>query len=143
MYRNKNHIPKKNFRPIQHCGNSKPESLIFEKIPEISNSHQKNSTVYLNDSVSRLAVHIYKKNFSEKSVQVQLFDAISLAFAHSGHRISAPSVMKPLPTRDVENWAQMKQSLCQCRSSNEINFAPPMPVIGFTQALHRFANRSP
>lgn len=54
--------------------------------------------------------------------------AINLALAHSGQRISAASVMKPLPTSDVEHWAQMKQSLCQCRSSNEINLAPPIPV---------------
>lgn len=51
--------------------------------------------------------------------------------AHSGHRISWPSVMNPLPTREVVHCAQMKQSLCQCRSSNEMNLAPPMPGTQF------------
>lgn len=54
--------------------------------------------------------------------------AINLALAHSGQRMSAASVMKPLPTSDVEHCAQIKQSLCQCRSSNEMNLAPPIPV---------------
>ena len=52
---------------------------------------------------------------------------ISRCLAHSGQRMSEPSVMKPLPTRELPHVAQMKQSLCQCRSSNEINRVPPMP----------------
>jgi hypothetical protein len=69
--------------------------------------------------------------------------AIKRAFAHSGHKISALSVIKPFPTNEVVHCAQVKQSLCHERSSNEINFAPPIPVIGFTHAEHLFANLSP
>lgn len=57
----------------------------------------------------------------------QALAAINRALAQSGQRISAPSVMNPLPTSVVEHWAQMKQSLCQWRSSNEMNFVPPIP----------------
>merc|ERR1719357_478549 len=48
--------------------------------------------------------------------------------------------MKPFPTSDPLHTAQMKQSLCQCRSSNEIKRVPPMPVMGLTQAVQRLAN---
>lgn len=41
--------------------------------------------------------------------------------------MSGPSVMKPRPTRDVVHSAQMKQSLCQWRSSNEMKRVPPIP----------------
>ena len=59
------------------------------------------------------------------------------------YSISAASVMNPLPTREVVHWAQMKQSLCQWRSSKEMNLAPPIPVIGFRHALQRLAKSSP
>lgn len=36
----------------------------------------------------------------------QLFAAISLAFAHSAHNMSAPSVINPLPTRLRLHWLQ-------------------------------------
>lgn len=52
---------------------------------------------------------------------------MSFCLAHSGHRISGPSVMKPLPTKEDLHIAQMKQSLCQVRSSKEMNRVPPMP----------------
>lgn len=52
---------------------------------------------------------------------------MSFCLAHSGHKISGPSVMKPLPTKEDLHMAQMKQSLCQVRSSKEINRVPPMP----------------
>jgi len=69
---------------------------------------------------------------------------ISLALAHSGHRMSSgPSAMKPLPTKEPLQLAQRKQSLCQCRSSKEMNLVPPIPVMGFAQAVHFFANSSP
>lgn len=41
--------------------------------------------------------------------------------------MSGPSVMKPLPTKLQEQAAHAKQSLCQLRSSNETNLAPPIP----------------
>ena len=47
--------------------------------------------------------------------------------------MSEPSVMKPLPTSELLQEAQMKQSLCQCRSSNEINRVPPMPASETTE----------
>lgn len=50
-----------------------------------------------------------------------------LALAQSGQIISAASVMKPRPTNDVLQAAQMKQSLCQWRSSNEMKRVPPIP----------------
>lgn len=53
---------------------------------------------------------------------------MSFCLAHSGHRMSGPSVMKPLPTKEDLHMAQMKQSLCQVRSSKEMNRVPPMPV---------------
>lgn len=52
---------------------------------------------------------------------------MSRALAHSGQIISASSVMKPRPTSDALQLAQMKQSLCQCRSSNEMKRVPPIP----------------
>lgn len=52
----------------------------------------------------------------------------SHTFAQSGHKISGPSVIKPLPTKLPEQAAQAKQSLCQLRSSNDTNLAPPIPV---------------
>jgi hypothetical protein len=54
--------------------------------------------------------------------------AISRALAHSGQSTSVVSVMKPLPTKEVVHWAHVKHSLCQCRSSNDMNFVPPMPA---------------
>uniref|UniRef100_A0A8W7PXX0 Uncharacterized protein n=1 Tax=Anopheles coluzzii TaxID=1518534 RepID=A0A8W7PXX0_ANOCL len=83
---------------------------------------------------------------------------------------SCSSVMKPRPTSDVLHMAQMKQSLCQWRSSNEMKRVPPMParetergtlavcrqnkragakrnryapVMGLVQEVHLFANSSP
>lgn len=52
---------------------------------------------------------------------------MSFCLAHSGQMMSGPSVMKPLPTSDVLHCAQMKQSLCQWRSSNEMKRVPPIP----------------
>lgn len=54
---------------------------------------------------------------------------ISFCLAHSGHMISSASVIKPLPTRDVLQRAQMKQSLCQCLSSKDMKRVPPIPEI--------------
>lgn len=68
---------------------------------------------------------------------------ISFCLAHSGHRMSGPSVMNPLPTRELLHIAQMKQSLCQLRSSKEMKRVPPIPVIGLEQAVHLLANNSP
>jgi hypothetical protein len=42
--------------------------------------------------------------------------------------MSSASVMNPRPTRDVLQVAQMKQSLCQWRSSKEMNLVPPIPT---------------
>ncbi|KRY84667.1 hypothetical protein T4D_2618 [Trichinella pseudospiralis] len=69
--------------------------------------------------------------------------AMSLALAHSGQRMSGPSVMKPWPTSDISHWAHLKQSLCQWRSSNEMNLVPPMAVIGLVHSMQRLANSSP
>jgi len=52
---------------------------------------------------------------------------MSFILAHSGQMMSSPSVMKPRPTSEVLQPAQMKQSLCQCLSSNEMKRVPPMP----------------
>jgi hypothetical protein len=68
---------------------------------------------------------------------------MSFCLAHSGQMMSSASVMNPLPTKDVLHEAQMKQSLCQWRSSNEMNLVPPIPVIGLTQEVHLLANNSP
>ncbi|CAN7986488.1 unnamed protein product [Ixodes hexagonus] len=77
---------------------------------------------------------------------------MSFCLAHSGHRISGPSVMNPLPTSELLHMAQMKQSLCQLRSSKEIKRVPPIPatynlrgspVMGLEQAVHLLANSSP
>lgn len=91
---------------------------------------------------------------------------MSFALAHSGQIISAASVMNPRPTSDVLQLAQIKQSLCQCRSSNEMNRVPPIPmkfkvfcidlihitdmayyfnspVIGFVHDVHLLAKSSP
>lgn len=51
----------------------------------------------------------------------------SFCLAHSGQMMSSPSVMKPRPTSDELQPAQMKQSLCQCLSSNEMKRVPPIP----------------
>ena len=53
--------------------------------------------------------------------------AMSLFFAQSGQIISSLSVMKPLPTMDTLQEVHTKQSLCQCRPSNEMKRVPPMP----------------
>jgi len=53
---------------------------------------------------------------------------MSFCLAHSGQMMSSASVMKPLPTSEVLQAAQMKQSLCQWRSSNEMNLVPPIPA---------------
>ena len=37
--------------------------------------------------------------------------------------------MNPLPTKDPRQDEHTKQSLCQCRPSNEMNRVPPMPKI--------------
>ena len=55
---------------------------------------------------------------------------MSFCLAHSGQMISVASVMKPRPTSDVLQLAQMKQSLCQWRSSNDMKRVPPIPVWG-------------
>lgn len=68
---------------------------------------------------------------------------MSFCLAHSGQIMSSASVIKPLPTRLVRQEAQKKQSLCQCLSSNEMNFVPPIPVIGLLQAKQRLAKSSP
>ena len=39
--------------------------------------------------------------------------AMSFFLAHSGQMMSSPSVMKPLPTIELLQLEQMKQSLCQ------------------------------
>ena len=52
---------------------------------------------------------------------------MSLFFAHSGHKMSSLSVMNPLPTMDVLQEEQRKQSLCQWRPSNEMKRVPPIP----------------
>lgn len=67
---------------------------------------------------------------------------MSLCLAHSGHSISDPSVIKPLPTKEEWHIAQMKQSLCQFLSSNEINLVPPIPVMGLLHEVHLLANKS-
>lgn len=53
---------------------------------------------------------------------------ISFVLAHSGQMMSSPSVMKPRPTSEVWHIPQMKQSLCQCLSSNEMKRVPPIPA---------------
>lgn len=53
---------------------------------------------------------------------------INFCLAHSGQMMSSASVMKPRPTREVLHEAQMKQSLCQWRSSKEMNRVPPIPT---------------
>ena len=53
--------------------------------------------------------------------------AMSLFLAHSGQRMSSLSVMNPLPTMEVLQEEQRKQSLCQCRPSKEMKRVPPMP----------------
>lgn len=68
---------------------------------------------------------------------------MSFCLAHSGHNISAPSVMNPFPTKEDVHMAHLKQSLCQVRSSKEMNRVPPIPVIGLAQAMHRLAKSSP
>lgn len=68
---------------------------------------------------------------------------MNLSLAHSGQMILSSSVMKPRPTKLVEQLAQMKQSLCQWRSSKEMNRVPPIPVIGSVQAVQRLANSLP
>jgi len=68
---------------------------------------------------------------------------MSRCLAHSGHRMSGPSVMKPFPTKEDWHSAHLKQSLCQLRSSNEMKRVPPIPVIGLLQAVHFLANNSP
>lgn len=52
---------------------------------------------------------------------------MSFILAQSGQMMSSPSVMKPRPTNEVLQPAQMKQSLCQCLSSKEMKRVPPMP----------------
>lgn len=58
---------------------------------------------------------------------------INFCFAQSGHRMSSPSVMNPLPTKEALQLTQMKQSLCQCLSSNDMNLVPPMPAFKHKQ----------
>lgn len=66
---------------------------------------------------------------NEASLNGEMLVCIYMSFclAHSGQMMSCASVMKPFPTRLVWHCAQMKQSLCQCRSSNEMKRVPPMP----------------
>lgn len=58
---------------------------------------------------------------------------ISFVLAQSGQMMSSPSAMKPRPTSEVLQPAQMKQSLCQCLSSKEMKRVPPMPEISETK----------
>ena len=46
----------------------------------------------------------------------------------SGHKMSMASVKNPRPTNDELHLLHMKQSLCQCLSSKEIYFVPPIPL---------------
>lgn len=48
----------------------------------------------------------------------------------SRHRISSLSGMKPFPTSEVLQRAQLKQLWCQWRSSKETYLPPPKPVRG-------------
>lgn len=72
----------------------------------------------------------------ERMTRVLIY--MSFALAHSGQMMSASSVIKPRPTSDVLQLAQMKQSLCQCRSSNEIKRVPPIPWIIRKRIIHWF-----
>lgn len=63
---------------------------------------------------------------------------INFCLAHSGQMISAPSVIKPRPTSEVLHMAQMKQSLCQWRSSKEINRVPPIPTTEQERKKHSY-----
>lgn len=49
----------------------------------------------------------------EVVVVVVVISYINFCLAHSGQMTSCSSVMKPRPTSDVLQMAQMKQSLCQ------------------------------
>merc|ERR1712179_878104 len=69
--------------------------------------------------------------------------AISFFLAHSRQMMSSPSVMKPFPTMLDLQELQMKQSLCQCLPSKEMNLVPPIPVIGLLQAVQRLEKSSP
>lgn len=70
-----------------------------------------------------------------EGIEIRMFIYISRALAHSGQMMSASSVMKPRPTSDVLQLAQMKQSLCQCRSSNEMKRVPPIPRGGHHSSI--------
>jgi hypothetical protein len=59
---------------------------------------------------------------------------MSFCLAQSGQIMSSASVIKPRPTSEVLQVPHVKQSLCQCRSSNEMNLVPPIP----TQVNHDF-----
>lgn len=60
---------------------------------------------------------------------------INFCLAHSGQMTSVSSVMKPRPTNDVLHVAQMKQSLCQWRSSKEMKRVPPIPKMVMKNTL--------
>ena len=47
--------------------------------------------------------------------------------------MSSASVINPLPTKDPRQDEQTKQSLCQCRPSNDMNRVPPIPKIPYMQ----------
>lgn len=70
--------------------------------------------------------------FVRKLIEVMVVGDVYINFclAHSGQMMSSASVMKPRPTSEVLHEAQMKQSLCQWRSSKEINRVPPIPAKG-------------
>lgn len=63
---------------------------------------------------------------------------INFCLAQSGQMMSSASVMKPRPTKDVLHIAQMKQSLCQWRSSKEMKRVPPMPETNTKRSINTF-----
>lgn len=60
-----------------------------------------------------LCTYAYEVQLTGVGVVVVVISYISFCLAHSGQMTSCSSVMKPRPTSDVLQMAQMKQSLCQ------------------------------
>ena len=70
----------------------------------------------------------YRQQFHKhQKPQLSGEQVLDYAWPQLGHKMALSSSRKPCPTSEILHWLQMKQSLCQCRSSNDTNFVHPRP----------------
>jgi len=108
---------------IQNCH----YMIINNKICWLHICERQHSTNYM--EYIQWCIHAYRtKHYSSINVKKPpLSGELHYAWPQLGHKMALSSRRKPCPTKDTLHWLQTKQSLCQCRSSNDTNFVQPRP----------------